>query len=266
VLFRGLITIFRFGYYLTMFEIISFLTQIPVKKAAKIEDVAAKSYLFPLAALVIGLLVSAVAFISFRFFAPIIASVLTLLTIYLITGLMHVDGLADLFDGFMASGSGKEKIRAMKDMQTGIAGTFAVVFVLLLSYAAIETVCASPFNVDLASFYHFTSVFILAEVSAKLSITTCLLLGKGFEGEAGMGALFIRHFSRSKYVVALLASVLIALLFTGSFRFLAVLTGIIVAIFISYSAKKKFGVLTGDVMGASNELARCATLVILALL
>ncbi|MGB7000911.1 MAG: adenosylcobinamide-GDP ribazoletransferase [Halobacteriota archaeon] len=252
-----------------MLDIISFLTQIPIRKEVKLEEVAAKTYLFPFAAVLIGLLVSVVAFVSFRFLATGIASLLTLLAIYLISGLIHLDGVADFFDGIMARGNRSEKRKAMKDVKIGIAGLFAVIFVLLVSLFAIETVCATTFNCDLYSFYTFASVFIIAEVSAKISMNTCMIVGKGFEGVGGMGALFIRSSTGSRYVVALLSSVFIALIctiFTDPFRFFIVFTGIVVAFVVVWIAKKKFGAVSGDVIGASNELARCVTLLILAIL
>lgn len=252
-----------------MLDIISFLTQIPIRKEVKLEEVAAKTYLFPFAAVLIGLLVSVVAFVSFRFLATGIASLLTLLAIYLISGLIHLDGVADFFDGIMARGNRSEKRKAMKDVKIGIAGLFAVIFVLLASLFAIETVCATTFNCDLYSFYTFASVFIIAEVSAKLSMNTCMIVGKGFEGVGGMGTLFIRSSTGSRYVVALLSSVFIALIctiFTDPFRFFIVFTGIVVAFVVVWIAKKKFGAVSGDVIGASNELARCVTLLILAIL
>jgi len=258
-----------------MLTVISFLTQIPIRKGVKIEEVAVRSYLFPFAALLIGLLVAAVAFASFEFLvsAPEIAALIVLLAIYLVTGLMHLDGLADFFDGVMASGDRREKRRAMKDEKIGIAGLFAVIFVLLLSFFAIETVCAGftkaiTHGFDLLTFYYFASVLIIAEVSAKISMNTCILLGKekGLEANAGIGALFINSCSKSKYVIALASSMLIALIFTDfSFRFFIVFTGIAVAIFVSFIAKNKFGAISGDIMGASNELARCATLLIWAI-
>ena len=255
-----------------MLDIISFLTQIPVKIEVKIEAVAAKSYLFPFVALLIGLPVAVVAFVAFEYLvsAPEIAALLVLLAIYLVTGLLHLDGLTDFFDGIMTSGSRSEKRRAMKDEKIGIAGLFAAVFVILLSFFAIETVCIgltkAAHSFDLLTFYHFASVFIIAEVSAKISMNTCILLGKGSDANEGIGALFMNSCSKSKYTVALVSSMLIALIFTAfSFRFFIVFTGIAVAIFVSYIAKNKFGAISGDVIGASNELARCATLLILAI-
>lgn len=260
-----------------MLDIISFLTQIPVRKAVRIEEVAVRTYLFPFVALLIGLAVAAVAFVSFGFLvsAPGIAALLVLLAIYLVTGLMHLDGLADFFDGVMAGGTKEDKRRAMKDEKIGIAGLFATVFVILLSFFAIETVCtsltktASVHGFDLRSFYHFASVFVIAEVSAKISMNTCMIFGKSKEGAGGgMGALFIHLCSKSGYVVALISAIIISLIFTAfSLRFFIVFTGIAVALFVSRIAKSNFdGVgVSGDVIGASNELARCATLVVWAI-
>jgi len=258
-----------------MLDLISFLTQIPVRKEVKIEVVTARSYLFPFVALLIGLLVAVVAFLSFGYLgaANEIAALLTLLSIYLVTGLIHLDGLADFFDGLLAPGSKGDKIRAMKDDKMGIAGLFATILVLLVSLFAIESIgaglTAAAFTFNFVSFYDFASVFIIAEVSAKLSMNTCMVLGKGFADNEGLGALFIRSSSPRKYMSALLSAMLIALLFTvftTSVRFFIVFTGIIVAFFVSHVAKKKLGVISGDVMGASNELARCTTLLIWALL
>ncbi len=262
-----------------MFDLISFLTQIPVRrKETKIEAVAVRSYLFPLVALLIGLPVAMVAFVSFGFLgaAPEIAALLTLLSIYLVTGLMHPDGLADFFDGIMASGDRSEKRRVMKDEKIGIAGLFATIFVILLSFFAIETVCAGltktapAHSFELRSFYHFASVFVIAEVSAKISMNTCMIAGKSKEGAGrGMGALFIHSFSKSGYLVALISAILISLIFSAfSLRFFIVFTGIAVALFVSRIAKNNFGGagVSGDVMGASNELARCATLLVWAII
>jgi adenosylcobinamide-GDP ribazoletransferase len=251
-----------------MLDLISFLTQIPLKKNVQIEDVKAKSYLFPLVGLVIGLVVAVVAVVAFGFLsaATEIAALVTLLALYLVTGLLHLDGVADFFDGVMAPGSKEEKRRAMKDNAIGIAGLFAVVFVFLLSLFAIEAVgadlTAAAFDFDFGSFYGFAAVFVTAEVAAKLSMNTCLVLGKGFESSEGLGTLFIRSSTRLKYLGALLSSVLIAIFFTASFHFVIVLTGVIVAFLVAHIAKQKFGIISGDVIGASNELARCATLLL----
>ena len=256
-----------------MLDLISFLTQIPVRRKVTIDAVTTKSHLFPFVGVVIGLVVAVVAFVAFGLFGATtgIAALLTLLALYLVTGLLHLDGLADFFDGVMAPGSKEDKRRAMKDNTVGIAGVFAVVFALLLSLFAIEAVgadlpMAAGFNLDFSAFYGFAAVFVIAEVSAKLSMNTCLVLGKTSRGAEGLGSQFIGSASSLKYAGALLSAVIIAVLLTFSFRFVMVFTGVVVAVIVSSIAKRKIGAVSGDVVGASNELARCATLLILAVL
>ena len=255
-----------------MLDLISFLTQIPVRRNVKIEEVKAKSYLFPFVGVLIGFVVAVVAFAAFGLFGATteISALLTLLALYLVTGLLHLDGLADFFDGVMAPGSREAKRRAMKDNNIGIAGVFAVVLVLLLSLFAIEAVgaelTAAAFSFDFLAFYGFAAVFVIAEVAAKLSMNTCLVLGKGSRSVEGLGSQFIQSSSPLKYGGALLSAVIVAVLVTFSVRFVLVFMGVIVAVAVSSIAKRKFGAVSGDVVGASNELARCATLLLFAVL
>lgn len=252
-----------------MRDLVSFLTQLPVRGAVSLERVIARSCLFPVVGALIGVVVALVAFLAFRFLAaaPDLAAVLTLLGLYLFTGLLHLDGLADFFDGVMAPGSPEAKRRAMKDNQTGIAGLFATLLLLLLSLAAIKTIGVSRASAAtdgtlFSTYYHFAAVFLTAEVAAKLSMNTCMLLGRGYEAPAGLGRLFIQAASARTYLIALLLSVLLALLVTASLQCLTVLTGALVAGGVTQLAKLKFGAVTGDVIGASNELARCAMLLV----
>jgi adenosylcobinamide-GDP ribazoletransferase len=255
-----------------MRDLISFLTQLPVKGTVSLERVIAQSYLFPIIGALIGVVVALVAFLAFRVLgaAPDLAAVLTLLGLYLFTGLLHLDGLSDFFDGVMAPGSKEAKRRAMKDDHTGIAGLFATLMLLLLSLAAIKTVgvhrASAAIDWTFSSFYQFAAVFVTAEVAAKLSMNTCVLLGRGYEAPEGLGRLFIQASSARNYLIALLLSVLLALLVTASIQCLTVLMGVLVAGGVTYLAKLKFGAVSGDVIGASNELARCATLLLWALL
>jgi adenosylcobinamide-GDP ribazoletransferase len=83
----------------------------------------------------------------------------------------------------------------------------------------------------------------------------------------GIGSIFIENFSYLKFCVALVISILIGLvLFFASVKSLVVLTGLIVGCIITGVAHKNFGGVNGDVMGASNEISRCITLVVLCML
>ena len=252
-----------------MRAIISFLTRIPIPvpagKEPRIEEVAALSYLFPFAALVIALPLTIIAVFLFRVnISPGIAALLTLLCLYFITGLMHLDGLADFFDGLMAGGNREQRIKAMKDEKIGIAGLFATFVILMLNFIAIKEIVAHDFCYP---------VFIIAELAAKLSMNTCMLVGKRFQSESdtgwGIGALFIKSCTLRGYLIALTCSLLLASIPLISrtyplrvFSLFSLFIGVSVAIIISYIGGTKFGTVSGDVIGASNEIARTAVLLI----
>ena len=246
-----------------MRAIIAFLTRIPIPagKELRIEEVAALSYLFPLAALIIAVPLTIIAILLFRVVSPAMAALFTLVSLYLITGLMHLDGLADFFDGLMAGGSREHKIKAMKDEKIGIAGLFATFVVLMLNFIAIKEIVAHDFSYP---------VFIIAELAAKLSMNTCMLAGKRFQSNTdtgwGMGALFIKSCTLRGYLIALACSLLLASIPPISraypLRVFSLFIGIMVAIIISYIGGAKFGRVSGDMMGASNEIARTAVLLI----
>jgi len=244
-----------------MRAIIAFLTRIPIPagKELRIEEVAALSYLFPLVALIIAIPLTIIAILLFRVVSPAMAALLTLVSLYLITGLMHLDGLADFFDGLMAGGSREQRIKAMKDEKIGIAGLFATFVVLMLNFIAIKEIVAHDFSYP---------VFIIAELAAKLSMNTCMLAGKRFQSDTGwgMGALFIKSCTLRGYLIALACSLLLASIPPISraypLRVFSLFIGIMVAIIISYIGGAKFGRVSGDMMGASNEIARTAVLLI----
>lgn len=230
-----------------MFSVISFLTIIPVR--GYLEGAAKRSYLFPVVAVLIGIIVGVIGFLSFKYLNKNIAALLTLLSVYFVTGLMHIDGLADFSDAIMCTEK-KERLVVMRDTKVGIAGFFSCIFVLLLTFFAIEEIgCSSLVNLIFA--------IITAEISAKLSMNTSMFKGK--KAAEGIGAIFITHFSVPKYVISILISILIPVALAKT-QGLFVVLGLLVGLFVAWIANNKIGCVTGDVMGASNEIARAVTL------
>ncbi len=244
-----------------MKAVLSFLTRIPVK-STNIEDAARHQYLFPVVGIIIGFLASITGIVSMRFFSREIGALFTVLSIYSFTGLIHLDGLSDFSDGLMASGSKQLKISAMKDVSTGIGGVFSVVFVLLTLFFVIseigEIVTTADMHEDIFM-YQFGCAVIMSEVSAKLSMNTCIFLG--IKMSDGIGSLFISNSTFKKYCVAVALSFLVGIILTG-FYFIVVLTGVATALAVVNLAHKNFGGVNGDAIGTCNEVSRILTLLI----
>ncbi len=234
-----------------MREVLSFLTTIPTGRMS-LDDTAKRSYLFPVAAVFIGFLVGFFSSSFFHYLPPPLAALLTLLVLYIICGINHIDGLSDFADGICAMGNKKRKLKAMKDVNLGVAGVLALFF--LLSFY-------------LFGFYEITgavSLIIVAEVSAKTAMLTALFFGKP-RGE-GMGDVFIKHLNRRMYPFSVLFSLAVCFYLAGGEGLVALAASIVLALYAVSISHRNFGCTTGDVVGAVNEVARAASLVILALL
>lgn len=170
------------------------------------------------------------------------------------TGFHHLDGLLDFSDAAMARGDTKRRIEIMHDMYTGAAAVGSAVIVLTLTGLAFGGF--SGWNILKAA--------IVAEVVAKESIVLTAYLGK-LPNYKGMG-FFIVEAMKNKHIKALSSSLICAaigfLLFGISFLWVLFAMSIAVLILKSY-ANSTLESVTGDVMGATNEINRMIALVMI---
>ncbi|BAD85046.1 cobalamin-5-phosphate synthase [Thermococcus kodakarensis KOD1] len=226
-----------------MRNILPFLTRIPVK--GDFEKARNELWAFPLVALVSSALPTLILYLGLP-----LSNLLAVLALYWTIGLLHLDGLADWADGIMAKGDRERKIEVMKDVNTGIAGLFAVVIVLLLQV----------YSLQLLPFY----ALFLAELNSKyamlLALATKRPLGKG------LGAYFMEGMNGRQLALGTLLYVLLGLsvvLFEP--RALAGILGLLFGVHIIRISLKNFDGLNGDCLGATAEITRAGTLVVMAL-
>jgi len=141
-------------------SIFSFLTIIPLPKANAFDlNIIARSmHYFPLCGAIIGVIVGLVAFVSSTFLPQYITSFVILVTFVIITGVHHIDALADFADGLMKKGDRASKRKAMSDPLVGSAGATALIINFIGLYIAL-----SSFESSHRLFY----VIIAAEIIAK---------------------------------------------------------------------------------------------------
>jgi len=229
-------------------ELISFFTRLPSGKIS-LKKAARYSYLLPVVGVLIGAIVGIFSFFAFKFIDRFLATILTLVCLYFITGLNHLDGLADFADGIYTCGNRKRKVKAMKDTQTGIAGITFVLFAILFLIFTVFTV-----NGD---FYKI----IVAEVCAKTAMLSAMLFSKPMK--TGLGKVFIENLNKAAVPFSILFSLGISFVLLHYLGLLAVLASIFSSLIIIRIAHKNFGGVNGDVIGAVNELSRVVSLLIL---
>jgi adenosylcobinamide-GDP ribazoletransferase len=173
----------------------------------------------------------------------------------LITGLHHTDGLLDFGDGVMAQGSAERKIEIMHDQLTGAGGLTLGIMTFLITAFAIAELNLSAIIQSL----------IVVEVSAKLSMVIGAWAGKAVH--KGMSSPFIEVMHGKKGTTRLIAALAISFGIAVPLLWLAGAVTILVAVIASLImvgiSHRHFKGVTGDVLGATNELTRMVSLIVL---
>lgn len=236
-------------------SVLAFLTILPSgKQSYDIHYVARNMYLFPVAGLVIGGIVGAMAFGISPFLHPLLAGLLVAGALVIITGVHHTDALADFADGLMAKGGKEVKRKAMLDPAVGSAGVAA----LVMYFAGMIIVFQTGFSSGLAI---LTSI-ITAEVIAKYVMV--LLANRGLSAWEGFSSPFTAAMKDKRKMAAATGIMLAIVWFASSYAGLAALgVSLAIAGLLKYVSGRSFGGISGDVLGASNEMTRLAALIVL---
>jgi adenosylcobinamide-GDP ribazoletransferase len=245
-------------YYLlfkSILEIISFLTIIPIGKFGRsdgLEDISKRMFLFPFIGLLIGLLTIPVVLISFYLFNQFVSAFIVTIFLIVLTGIHHTDALADFADGIMVRGNKEKKYNVMHDPRIGSAGTVAISGYVIGMIVAISSI---------TSLDKLMIAIILSEIMSKYS----MVLESHYCESAwdGYSSLFTKNMkSKKKMAVATILTIaLIALISNMSVIGLQIfILGIICCFIVIYISKKNFGGITGDVLGATNEIVRLCSL------
>lgn len=231
-------------------SVFSFLTIVPTNNE-NLNTIAKYMYLFPLVGLAIGLVIGGIGYGLSLFLDPLIVGLLVVLSLAVITGIHHTDGLGDFADGLMTKGTKEKKLAAMKDITTGSGGIVAIVLYLMGLLIA----------VSLLKGYELFVSLLLSEVVAKFSMVLMASIGKS--AALGSNSPFMDSMKDKKKLVIAGIITIIPLLVIGGFEGAYIFGSIIgITLFLLALSSRSFGGITGDVLGATNELTRLASLLI----
>jgi adenosylcobinamide-GDP ribazoletransferase len=245
-----------------MESVISFLTIIPPStnnsesKIMDLDYIARKMYLFPVVGFIIGIIMGGLAYGLSFYIQPQLVGLAITFGIIILTGLNHTDALADFADGLMAKGGIELKHKAMADPAIGSAGAIALILYVLAMVIA------------LSSFYDGLKLLngvIVSEVIAKY-----IMVFQAYRGTSawkGFSSPFTSAMKESKRIIAATAITITIVLLVGGYWSLASLgTCLAIANILGYISSKNFGGISGDVLGASNEISRVSSLIVLSAL
>ena len=240
--------------------LLTFSTILPLNIYTTIDEMARLTWFWPVLNGLIGLIATIIAFILAKFihFDPFLIATIVYGFLLLINGFNHFDGLMDFGDGVMAHGSPEKKLSIMKDPMTGVGGITTGFIVGTITIAAFN----SLINYAYAVSFNFLLLIIVAEISAKIGLTTCCISSKA--SEEGIGKYCIKYMNLKNYVVGLIICFIIAVALSLSPGIhigpLGIIGGAFGGALTALLAKKHLKIANGDVLGTSNELGRLFSL------
>lgn len=225
-----------------------FLTAIPISRShhePTAAELATSMAWYSTVGLMIGGLL-ALADIGLHYlFAPEVVNVLLIVLLVLLTRGLHQDGLADTLDGLAGGRTAADRLPIMRDPRVGAIGATGLVLSLLLRYAGL---LALPQSLRLP-------VLICMPALGRWAMVAVAWSSPYARSEGGLAASFLTHLSLHHVV---LSSLVLALALVAGLGFLAALAtmgaGLALVALVRTGCRQWFGGVTGDLLGATNEL------------
>lgn len=225
-----------------------FLTTIPLSRAhhePTASELAASMAWYPIIGLLIGGgLAAADALLHIVFDGLVVNALLIALLVFLTRGL-HQDGLADTLDGLAGGRTPAERLTIMRDPHIGALGATGLFLSFLLRYAGLM---ALPHEVRLPALCCMPAV-------GRWAMVTSAWLSPYARAEGGLASPFLTHLSWRHVVLSTLTVTIGLGVGLGAVNTIVVLMAGGVLVFMGWwSCRSWFGGITGDTLGAINEL------------
>ncbi|WP_049889417.1 adenosylcobinamide-GDP ribazoletransferase [Natronolimnohabitans innermongolicus] len=228
---------------------LGFLTRLPVDhRDGDWEAFRSRPWTFPLVGLLAGALASIPLLATDALPAPTVAFAYVL-AVYAVTGIHHLDGVADLGDALVVHGDVERRREVLKDTTTGVGALLAVALTVAgLALAGVSLAGLSPATA--------VGVAVAAEVGAKLGLAAMACFGRA--AHEGMGRQFTAAATSGAFVVPAGLVLAAAAAIWPHPAAIAVCGGIVGVGLPWYWADRFLGGISGDIFGAANEIGRVA--------
>ena len=229
-----------------------YLTIVPIPGVAPSrEGPGAGAAWFPVVGLAIGALLVLVDRAASALFAPLLAALLTVTAWKLVTGGLHLDGVADCLDGLVGVDPG-QRLAIMRDSRIGAFGAVGLILFLLLEVAAVSGIDAHM---------RWRALLVAPVVGRAMSP----LMARMFPAtSSGHGARFREDLGTAGPVVATAIAFVVAIGILGAWGVLALVLGVILMTVIGAFMTQRLGGVSGDVHGAAVEFTELAVLLVAA--
>ena len=237
-----------------------FLTTIPISRThhePTAPELAASMAWYPIVGLLIGGGLIVADFGLTAILAPAVVNVLLIALLVLLTRGLHQDGLADTFDGLAGGRTPAERLSIMRDPRIGAIGATGLFLSLILRYAGLMVL---PHELRLPA-------VLCMPAMGRWAMVTSAWISPYARTEGGLAAPFLTHLSW-RHVA--LSTVVLTIALTAGFgavgACLILLAGTLIVLVGWRACRRWFGGITGDTLGAVNEVIEILFLLFVPLL
>ncbi|MGL5811174.1 MAG: adenosylcobinamide-GDP ribazoletransferase [Nocardioides sp.] len=230
---------------------LQFLTRVPIRlrRAPALDRMVGW---FPVAGALIGAAIGGVAAGLWFVVPPMVAAAVAVAFGLLLTGAFHEDGLGDVADAFGGGWTVERRLEILKDSRHGTYGVCAIVASLLVRVAAIGSL-PDPAT----AFAGVTAAHCLARAGALglmgwMPVVTA----------SGLGTDYGQSATRARAAAGIAAGAGIAATLVGWWVVPLAVAVVLSVVAVGALARRKIGGISGDVLGAAEQVAECAVLVV----
>jgi adenosylcobinamide-GDP ribazoletransferase len=230
---------------------LQFLTIIPVRINKVIEqEISESAAYFPLVGLLLGLLLAGLNnLLAIYGFNAMATSAIIVVASIILTGGMHLDGLCDTFDA-ISSGKDKEEMLAiMKDPHIGALGAISVTCALLLKIFLLAGLDTTKRSLAL----------ILMAILSRWCIVAIMPLFS-YARQEGKAKAYMLRVNKKTVLWATLLTALLASFVCPLKSFIVMAMAVIIAYLFAKLIFRNLGGITGDTLGAINEITELTVL------
>jgi adenosylcobinamide-GDP ribazoletransferase len=207
---------------------------------------------FPLAGALVGLVVGGSWWLADQAFPPLLAAAIVVGVDLAVTGMLHVDGLADSADGLLPHLDRERRLAVMADPTTGAFAVTVVAFVILVRVTAFAS---RPVDVGL----------IVGLWCASRSAMALVALTRPYARPGGLASSFLGdRLAPGLAVAGIVVGGVIATASDGRAGLAATVALVVGAALVVALAQRRLGGFTGDVLGALGVVGETLALVVAA--
>ncbi len=211
----------------------------------------------PLVGLVIGGFMFGAHEIVMRVFPnPFFASFIALTLGIFLTGGLHLDGLADTFDGFLSGGDKEKILSVMRDSRIGTMGAISLILIIIFKIGAMMSLGED----------RVLPALFLAPALARMNIAWCAGLSRYPRVDKGLGYAVVTMSGMREIIIATIIGLLCAFLLGQRAGLAGGVVLIVFALLVVVYTKRVIGGMTGDTIGAAIELSEAVFLGVMVVL